>query len=29
MKELCSKIGADNYSADPQGVVEYLNIKIA
>jgi len=27
--EFCSKIGADNYSSDPQGVVEYLNVKIA
>jgi len=27
--DFCLKIGADNYSADPQGVVEYLNIKIA
>ena len=27
--EFCLKIGADNYSADPQGVVEYLNEKIA
>ncbi len=24
-EEFCKKIGADNYSADPQGVVEYLN----
>jgi len=27
--EFCLKIGADNYSPDPQGVVEYLNVKIA
>jgi methanogenic corrinoid protein MtbC1 len=27
--EFCSKIGADHYSADPQGVVEFLNVKIA
>ena len=27
--EFCSKIGADNYSPDPQGVVEFLNTKIA
>jgi len=27
--EFCSKIGADNYSADPQGLVEFLNVKIA
>lgn len=27
--EFCHKIGADNYSSDPQGVVEFLNIKIA
>ena len=25
--DFCHKIGADNYSADPQGVVEYLNVK--
>lgn len=25
----CEKIGADNYSPDPQGVVEYLNARIA
>ena len=24
-KEFCDKIGADNYSPDPQGVVEFLN----
>lgn len=24
-KDFCAKIGADAYSADPQGVVEYLN----
>lgn len=28
-KEFCLKIGADNYSPDPQGVVEFLNTKIA
>ena len=27
--DFCRKIGADNYSADPQGVVEFLNKKIA
>ena len=27
--DFCAKIGADNYSPDPQGVVEYLNSKIA
>ena len=27
--DFCHKIGADNYSADPQGVVEYLNVKFA
>lgn len=27
--DFCFKIGADNYSPDPQGVVEYLNSKIA
>jgi methanogenic corrinoid protein MtbC1 len=27
--EFCEKIGADNYSQDPQGVVEFLNKKIA
>lgn len=27
--EFCGKIGADNYSPDPQGVVEFLNKKIA
>ena len=27
--DFCQKIGADNYSADPQGVVEFLNKKIA
>ncbi len=26
-EEFCEKIGADNYSADPQGVVEFLNQK--
>lgn len=28
-REFCEKIGADNYSPDPQGVVEYLNARIA
>lgn len=28
-QDFCSKIGADNYSADPQGVVEFLNLKIS
>jgi len=28
-REFCEKIGADNYSPDPQGVVEYLNKMIA
>ncbi|MGQ7871129.1 corrinoid protein [Sunxiuqinia sp. sy24] len=27
--DFCTKIGADNYSADPQGVVEFLNTKVA
>lgn len=27
--DFCAKIGADNYSPDPQGVVEFLNEKIA
>jgi methanogenic corrinoid protein MtbC1 len=27
--EFCSKIGADNYSPDPQGVVEFMNRKMA
>jgi methanogenic corrinoid protein MtbC1 len=27
--DFCLKIGADHYSADPQGVVEYLNLKFA
>ena len=27
--EFCRKIGADHYSPDPQGVVEFLNTKIA
>jgi methanogenic corrinoid protein MtbC1 len=27
--EFCAKIGADHYSADPQGLVEFLNVKIA
>lgn len=26
--DFCSKIGADNYSPDPQGVVEFLNAKL-
>ena len=28
-REFCEKIGADNYSSDPQGVVDYLNALIA
>lgn len=28
-EDFCLNIGADNYSSDPQGVVEYLNSKIA
>ncbi len=28
-QEFCDKIGADNYSPDPQGVVEFLNKRIA
>lgn len=28
-REFCQKIGADNYSPDPQGVVEFLNTRIA
>lgn len=28
-RSFCEKIGADNYSPDPQGVVEYLNARIA
>ncbi len=27
--DFCKKIGADNYSPDPQGVVEFLNTKCA
>jgi methanogenic corrinoid protein MtbC1 len=27
--DFCQKIGADNYSPDPQGVVEFLNKRIA
>jgi len=27
--DFCAKIGADHYSPDPQGVVEYLNAKFA
>ncbi len=27
--EFCQKIGADHYSPDPQGIVEYLNTKLA
>ena len=27
--DFCNRIGADNYSADPQGVVEFLNTKVA
>lgn len=26
--DFCTKIGADNYSPDPQGVVEYLNARL-
>ena len=28
-EDFCRKIGADNYSADPQGVVDFLNNRIA
>ncbi|WP_347839156.1 corrinoid protein [uncultured Draconibacterium sp.] len=28
-KDFCDKIGADAYSADPQGLVEYLNTEVA
>ena len=28
-QEFCQKIGADYYSPDPQGAVEYLNKKVA
>ena len=28
-EDFCKKIGADNYSPDPQAVVEFLNAKIA
>jgi len=28
-EDFCNKIGADSYSADPQGVVEFLNRKLA
>ncbi len=28
-EDFCNKIGADSYSRDPQGVVEFLNRKIA
>jgi len=28
-EDFCRKIGADNYSADPQGVVNFLNKRIA
>jgi methanogenic corrinoid protein MtbC1 len=28
-EEFCKKIGADTYSPDPQGLVEYLNSKVA
>lgn len=28
-QEFCDKIGADCYSADPQGIVEFLNSKVA
>ncbi len=27
--DFCNRIGADNYSPDPQGVVEFLNTKVA
>ncbi len=27
--DFCQKIGADHYSPDPQGIVEYLNTKLA
>ena len=27
--DFCKKIGADNYSSDPQGAVEYLNTLVA
>jgi methanogenic corrinoid protein MtbC1 len=27
--DFCAKIGADNYSSDPQGVVEFLNTRIS
>jgi len=26
--DFCTKIGADHYSADPQGVVDFLNSKV-
>jgi 5-methyltetrahydrofolate--homocysteine methyltransferase len=28
-QEFCDKIGADAYSPDPQGCIEYLDAKIA
>jgi 5-methyltetrahydrofolate--homocysteine methyltransferase len=28
-QEFCTKIGADAYSPDPQGAVEFLNSKVA
>jgi methanogenic corrinoid protein MtbC1 len=28
-QEFCTKIGADAYSPDPQGLVEFLNSKVA
>lgn len=28
-QEFCDKIGADSYSPDPQGLVEYLNSQVA
>lgn len=28
-KDFCEKIGADSYAADPQGLVEYLDSKVA
>jgi methanogenic corrinoid protein MtbC1 len=28
-EDFCNKIGADHYSADPQGIVDYINKRIA
>ena len=28
-QEFCDKIGADAYSPDPQGIIEWLNAKVA